>query len=244
MKEKVLSNKHKILKMFLLSVSIALVNIVAFSKAFFGISIHSENTLVMTFSIFIPVMSIIIFFYEGYAILNAKEKVQYHITIDELVSSEDCKKALQKYIKIFPFLADELKILIRQIERIEVKQEALIEYLKQNNRDNTFLVQEGKEAELFLLKNVKRVLGKCIIMGALDQDDTDEDSRNVYQEQINEFHKIIKSNEKNLDEFDIFLEEVSKMGEKPLEENIGLKSTIEAMRQIRGVGSLKINKES
>ncbi len=239
MKGKLLARKF--LKMLLLGTVIAIINIVAFSKAFFGISIHSENKLITTFSIFIPIMSLFTFFYVSYSILNAKEKRQYRLDMAELKEPENYKDAIRKYIKIFPFLSNELESLLMQIKRMEIKEQALEEYLKQNNQTDNFLLQEGKDAQLFLLSNVKRVLNKCIIMGALDKDDTN--SRNVYQKQIDEFHEIIKSNEKNLDEFDIFLEEVSKIKEKPLSENIGLQCTIQAMRQLRGADSITNYKE-
>ena len=67
--------------------------------------------------------------------------------------------------------------------------------------------------------------------------------------QVGKIHKVIDVNEKSIDEYDQFLEEVSHQGEKLLVENESLKATVLAMRQIRGADSINFsfterNKES
>ncbi len=226
-------SKRRILKLFLLCIILVAINILAFSKAAFGISIHSDNLFAIICSIFIPIFSVIIFFVEGNSILNQKDKARC-IELDELKEdSSDYKKKIKQVQKDLPFLTDELNELKNQIRRMDKKQEALFEYIKQNNKNEDLLKDEAKKARQFLLNNAKIILSKCIIIGALDQDVTITDFRNIYQEQIQDFKRIIKFNEKILDEFDCFLEEVIKSGASPVEDNISLQSTIEALRQIR-----------
>ena len=146
---------RKILKMSILCAFIAIINILAFSKAFFGISIHSGDRIAVTCSIFIPLMSCIVFGYGSYTILNASEKIKYHVDIAELKDSKDYEEALRRNEKALPFLSKELKTLEMQIQRMGKKQQALLEYLKQNNKDEQFLGQEAENARLFLLNNVK-----------------------------------------------------------------------------------------
>ena len=234
--------KNKITKLFILNFSIAIINILAFSKAFFGISVYEDSILIVTCSIFIPIMSIIIFLYGNWSILNQEKARGLNIEMDALKDSRDYEDILEKNAKKIPFLSNEFEQLREQIKRMDQKEEALLEYLKQNNREDQFLKAEAENARAFMLQNVRRVLSKCIIIVALDKDN-DKDSRNVYLEQKEEISSVIRNNEKTLDEFDIFLEEVSKMGEKPLEENISLQSTIKAMRQIRGADTMHISFE-
>lgn len=232
--------KKKILKLSSLCFLIAIINILAFSKAFFGISIYSDNLIAKTFSIFIPIASVFAFLYGGNEILDKKEKIGYYVDVNELENSEDYMVALRKNAKKLPFLAKELNMFSEQIQRIERKYDALVELLKQDNKQDKFLVNEAENAKSFLLSNVKRGLRTCILINAMDKDESTADGRNVCKEQIKELEKIIDANERNLDEFDLFLEEVSKMGEKPLQDNLSLQCTIKAMRQIRGVDSTNI----
>lgn len=235
--------RKKLIKIGIFSMCIVIINIFVLSRGILNFSVHSDNVVIATCSIAIPVISLIFLCLYVYSILNSKisEEKKVNYDIYNLKTEDDYMRALESVLKTHYGLENELNTLVNQVNRIQKKHNALLNFLEQNNNtSNTFLIQESENAKLFLLHNIQTVLSKFIILEVLDHD-VEENQKNIFQEQMIEINKIIDNNEKTLDEYDIFLKEVSKMGEKPMKENTNLQCTITALQQLRDANNNVLN---
>ena len=219
----------KYVKMFFFNFLLVVVNVLFFSKGFIGASIHHENVVIAGLSIALPIIDIILLVYINYSLLNQKNKIEYDI--NEIIDVEDYKKAVMQAKKRLKFLSFQLDEMLSQIEEIERKKGALLEYLRQNNQVNGVFVEEAVNTEQYILKNIKKILNKCIL---IEPSTSMEVANKEYKEQMEYITNTIKKNEETLEKFQDFLYEVSLYGEKETPEDISLQSTIQVLRQLRG----------
>ena len=88
----------RITKLAILNVTISLINIVLFSKAFVGLEISIQSPLTAAFGVMCIFLSIIAFIYGNYKILNAVTPPQPKIADTRFETLESCNVLLTEYI--------------------------------------------------------------------------------------------------------------------------------------------------
>lgn len=214
----------KVLKIIALDFSIAVINVLVFSKGFLGASVRSENILIVGISIFIPMVSIILGLYLNLKLLKSFDEIELSYDIQELEEPEEYIKALEESKEKLPFLSNEFEELAVQVKRILRKNRALKEYLEQMNLEHFNMEEEIDNSLQYVLENINRALGKTILISAKDK------NRSQDEQAIRE---IIDCNELYLQKYDNFLDEVSELKREPLKDTTELDARIKSLETFR-----------
>lgn len=217
-----------IYKMVCVNLVIAVFNIILYSKKLIGLPVFSSNIVLQATSVTAILMSVISFLYANYKILYPKvveavveEVLQKKMPIDTYI---DRLRSLTN----IPFASSEIEFAIRQYESFRRKQVSLGEVIElNNNKSMDILLSTSVETENFLAENYRRIAMRLVIL-----DITDE--REYQTKYCQRVKKILQKNEETLDKFDLLLEEISLMGDNVDLSNLGLLSTIDALRMLRG----------
>lgn len=228
-----MSNK---LKIILFNGMLIIFNIVLFSPGLIGISIHHDNVVLAGLAIAIPVIDIVTIIYVNYRLLSQTENKKDN-KIEKLEGTEDYKISIKKARKRLKALTEQFDLMIKQIDEIEHKKEALLDYLKQNQLDDKFFIEEAENTEAYLFKRIKTILNKCILLDeSLDETAFCEE----YREEIFYINQLLSKNEIVLDKFQDFLTEVFFYKEKEIQGNTSLETTIEVLRELRKQSDFQI----
>ncbi len=214
----------KVLKIIALDFSIAVINVLVFSKGFLGASVRSENLLIVGISIFVPMVSIILGVYVNLRLLSSFDEVELSYDIQELKEPEEYIKALEEGKEKLPFLSNEFEELAVQVKRILRKNHALKEYLEQMNLEHFNMEEEIDNSLKYILENINRALGKAILISVKDKNHS-QDEQSI--------REIIDCNEVYLQKYDNFLDEVSKLKREPLKDTTELDARIKSLETFR-----------
>ncbi len=215
-------NTKKILKLALLNIGIALLNIGLFSPGLVNIKMGGSNPLHAAIGGTAIFMSVIIFFYGNYMLISQKHRI---IQIKEITNSEDCILALKQACgkRIF---ANDISIMLEQAESLSKKKEKIRNVLLQkfNIIDTVFERFSGtiSDVEYVFFTNIKSILNKIY---AFDEDDYERigsstnrkkfssnyiDSKlSIYNEYITYIKNAMSDNEDILLKLDALLLEIS-----------------------------------
>ena len=120
--------KNRAIKLLILNLVIALLNIVFFSKGMVGLS-FSGGAFSAALAATVIVMSLIAFGYGNYTLLFTEsekpEPVIQFLKKNELSKPEEYIDALEEKRKDNPFFDEEISIAVEQIRRIQEKDVAL-----------------------------------------------------------------------------------------------------------------------
>lgn len=216
-------DKNKIyLKLILTNLAIIIVDVICFSPAFIGLSFDSESALISALSVTLVVVSILLFVYLNYRILNS-ENLKHDYNIEKASGNDDYISILRKFINI-SFYQKEVGTLIDQIERFERKEDKFNNILYQKFQDdeenkNLFL-DVSKEAHTIFIKNVKKLVN---LFSIFDEEEYKEflikygsipkEKQELYNENLNDVREIIKSNENILLNVDKLINETTRFGD-------------------------------
>lgn len=240
-------SKGKIIKLVLINVSIALLNVIVFSPGFINLIIGGESILKTALAITIIIMSIVTFLAGNYFVLIAKEK---RISVEKLETKEDLIKALKDQDKKRTFARD-ISNILKQIQRMEDKREVIKDILLQKFNEGELSYQKFNSAVVDIEKvfymNIKSIINKVNIFDEEDYFRVSKDSNkananmqlikeklSIYNSYIIFVKEAIEDNEEILLRLDKFLLELSKFNS--LEDG-----EIEGMNEIREIEEL-INK--
>lgn len=212
-----------IIKLTVLNIGIALLNVVVFSSGIMAIEIGGTSAFETAFGVTFIIMSISIFILGNYSLLIKKEK---KIKSNEIKTSFDCIEALKDNKNKKTFLKD-ISILLEQIQRIEKKKEMITEILLQkfNSSEMSYSKFQGGiiEIEKLFYLNIKSVINKLNIFDEGDYLRVNEECREanlskefieekirIYNEYISFVKDSIEDNEQILLKLDKLLLELSK----------------------------------
>lgn len=217
-----MKNNKVYFKLILINLMIVLVNIICFSPAFIGLSFNSDNALIIAGSVTIIVLSILLFVYLNYRILNS-ENLKHDYNIEKLEDNEDYINILKKFKDII-FYNNEILTLIDQIERFERKEQKIKNILYQKFQEdienkNIFL-EVSDEANLLFIKNVKKLVN---LFSIFDEEEYNEflkkygkippERQALYNENLLDVRNFIQSNENILLNFDKLINETTRFGD-------------------------------
>ncbi|NBJ16899.1 MAG: hypothetical protein FNP40_15345 [Dehalobacter sp. 4CP] len=214
---------NKILKLLGLNIGIAAVLIVIFSPGIVGLKIGGSGAFVTALSCTILFICAVLFLYGNYKMLMEKVKM---VQTKELDSPEEYAAALRlhRHKKTF---AETIDLLTGQIERIEKKQETIIDVLQQKFSPSEMSFQKFQAVvtevgEVFYI-NIKSIINR---LNAFDEEDyifitrkagksLSEEFRkeklSVYHEHMAFVSNAAQQNEQILLKLDKLLLEISKL---------------------------------
>ena len=244
-------SKKQIIKLILLNLIIAFVNVILFSRGFIGLTLEGDALLV-AFAVTEIVMSVIAFGYGNYKILFSEPHEEIKLlkggelneTKNYLEALIDChgKKVLDKYL-------DEA---MDQLSRLQEKDKALDTILLQyfQPTEMTYIKFQGviDSVQQLFYNNIKKMINRVIIFDDKDYQRTIEKinklrydphspssqagrQMQIYEEQIDNIKGIVDDNELILVKMDTLLNEIIKLDDMSGQE---LENT-DVMREINSL---------
>ncbi|MEJ6950762.1 hypothetical protein [Natronospora cellulosivora (SeqCode)] len=157
-----------IIKLALLNIGIAMLNIILFSEGFIGIKIGGFSVFETSLAVTVIVMSAVIFIFANYKLLFEKNEI---IHTKDLKTSADYIDALKHNLTKKTFAKDILNI-IEQTEKFDKKKKTIKNILLQkfNKNEMSYSKFEGVllNVESVFYLNIKSIINK---LNAFDEDD-------------------------------------------------------------------------
>lgn len=161
-------DNKKIIKLLALNISIALINLILFSKGLVGISFSESSVVLIALGITSIFMSSVIFFYGNYKLVTVQPKA-----IEKLVlnTREDLISAL-KLANGKKTFQTEMNLFLEQMDRFIHKEETIHQVLLQKFDQSEMSFQKFESTinavEDVFYMNIKSVLNR---LAAFDEDD-------------------------------------------------------------------------
>ena len=212
-------------KLILLTIILAIIDVIIFSPGIYGLTFSSNSILFLT----IIIVNIVVLLFEC-LYLTHSTTAKYGYDLDKLKTSNDYKSALESRLcKDSPFTS-EIKQALSQLDSITRKKNVLSELLEQNNQEHfTALIELGDQATNFLFNNIRKILNRIAIF--------DSDSANSLENEHKSYiQKLLKSNENILIEFNKLLTEVSQMDDTSSDDTLSniLSDMTNSLKALRG----------
>ncbi len=212
----------KWIKILLLNLGIAAVNIAVFSKAFLGLSLLAGSTLAMTTAWFTLIASCGGFFYFNNKLLTPHST--YALIAEKIHSIDDCVGVFEEAIQKGDVFDDDILKNLNQIKRYKRKRKTIDEILLQKFTSKEITYQKFKkvldEVEEVMYLNMRSILNK---MAAFDVEEYEnlqkkgfpanevsEEKMSIYNEYIYFVKSATKTNEDILLKLDKVLLEISR----------------------------------
>lgn len=218
---------EKIVKIVLLNLIIAIVNVVAFSPGLLGLKISDSDIMGTTISIFIMTLSVLMFIYFNWQFITF-QKPSFTYDFETLKTPNDYFKAIKNAKNQASGFVDEITDLEEQLRKILRKNESIEEYLTQMKMDNFTVVTDvmPKSVE-FICNQINLALSKIILFCAKENDDDFEDEKR-------QLRAIVSRNDDYLRLYDKLIDELSMRKDRNNTfETVNLESTIDALSTIR-----------
>lgn len=215
--------KKKFLKLFALNASIIFINILAFSNWCIGLTI-GKSVIQTLISIFLIVISAIVFFKGNNIILNGRKKAPTKVQ-KKLVSDEDFKMELLKCMDKHEFKSEATQA-IEQIERLRKKTDTLDLILQQHFEKDSLTYEKFHytimNIEKLFFENLRKMILKITIFDQDEYNNLAKENKNIsesaalqrnaiFKEYINYVNAIIEKNEGILIKLDNLTLEISKL---------------------------------
>ncbi len=221
-------------KLVLTNLGIATADILCFSNLGLGLSFVSPNPLVKAGAITTLVMSAFVFVYSNISLLKGKPAPTL-VVEPPVMTIRDYVSALRERSEKLPFAADDLGQAIGQAEEFYRKEEALHRIIAFNNgKSMRVLTETGDETEAYLGEILRQLVKRSLVLDPTDAGRYES----AYRAGI---RQLVDKGEETLDQFGVFLGEVSRMGDQVDLKHTGLLSSIEALQRLRGSGSPELN---
>ena len=215
--------KNIILQLLKLNITIILINIIIFSPGLLGVEIGGTSIFFTALGTTVILMSIIIFIAGNYNILTTPNK---EITIYKVDTPEECIEALKENKSKRTF-ANDIDILLEQIDRFDKKKETIYDILLQKFNSSEMSYSKFKsvivDIEELLYINIKSVINKINIFDQQEYDKIYKDIRhrkinnniinekkNMYEQYVSFVRESTEDNEQILLKLDKVLLELSK----------------------------------
>lgn len=216
--------------LYLIDAIIAAVNIFFFASYEYSFSPARPGNFFMT--IVVVFMSAVTHFLAHYLIPDEKEKMLSQL--NSILQSEESQfdtymMQLKNIKRSNPGYAYVIDTFVGQIEAFFKKEEALMRLISLNNgKAQEFLVSRNNDVQIFILKNLKKLVKRLIAHSAKT-----EKNRSVNIDEESGIAEILNNNSELIDRYDQLLDEVSKMGDDFNIEDPGLQSVIESLQALR-----------
>lgn len=214
--------RKKVEKLVLINLLLAAGMIFAFSRVGLNLSLWG-NTLQLAGALTVLILGAVLFFYLNGRVLFARERPG--LLEDKELAAQ--RVELKKLEAILPFASGEIRVAQRLLERFRGKEQALFRVAALNgNRGMKFLLATNYDAKVTLVELLRLMVRRLTILDATDEQRYREN--NAFQ-----IRDILDRMRALLDQYDVFLEEVSKMGAHLNVNDKKLLSSIEVLRTLR-----------
>jgi len=178
------------------------------------------------------IMSVCFFFALNYSYLKALfQKTEYVIDFANESEENFYRRELRNFIELTPPLfTPQINAALTQMDSIDQKRENLIEILSRNKSDCPDLLQTCDETDGIITQNIRAVLNRLTIVRGIDP--ISPQSKELYTKHAEVIDKALQKNYSILASFDDFLTYAAGMKDKIIEEDIGLKASITALKQL------------
>lgn len=220
-----LLNNRKAGKLFVLIISIVLINIVILSPGLIGVEIGGGNALETTTGITLLIISTLVLAYGSYSLLYKTPAV---LPVKDIKTQEDYREGLLYYRDI-KVLKKDIILAVDQLDRMGKKKETLLDVLDQRFDPSELSYKKFfsviTEVENLFQQNVRGMLNKINVFDASKLSDfNDQQQSAIFSEKImqqkselyNEYLTYVKgyigANEEILLKLDKLLLEISMLG--------------------------------
>ncbi|MDR1688953.1 MAG: hypothetical protein LBS21_10140 [Clostridiales bacterium] len=196
-----------------------------------GNSLAGENPIIRAVCYTALVMSVILFFMLNHSFLKVlvdkPVKVSSKPTLPDDVNY---RRALSKYKLLIPGFASQISQAYDQLDAIDQKRENLKEILRRNKSDCPDLLATCDETDDIITQNVRAILNRLTIISGVDK--ASPHAKGLYAKHAEEIGSILEKNYGILASFDDFLTYAAGMKDKIIEEDVGLKASITALKSL------------
>ena len=237
---------QKYLKMGIFNLLLIIVDVFCLSNGFLGLLSDKDNTLAFAGGITLIIMSIVLFFYVNYTLLQGKE--HHDFNVKDLEASKDYIEVLNSLKNKQVFEASILEA-IEQIKRLERKNKSYKEIYYQKFQEDSNGTNYGfddiiSDTEKLLYKNIDKMINVLIIFDYVEyrqlvtkvKRDHHEEKIKLMNDSINYVTDIIRKNEEILLNEDKLLIEMSKIGDTEEDDEVNLArihDIVESMKELR-----------
>lgn len=222
--------KKTILKLIITNLAVIIADSAAIS-ILFGKSALRYNPVAVAVCITVLIMSVIVFFALNYSYLKTLfAKTEYVFDLASEPDEVNYRKALSKYKERIPAFSTQIEAALTQLESIDQKRENLIEILSRNKSDCPDLLRTCDETDEIITQNIRAILNRLTIVSGIDP--KNPQAKEHYTKHALQISQVLDKNYGILASFDDFLTYAAGMKDKIIEEDIGLKASITALKQL------------
>jgi len=177
------------------------------------------------------IMSAFCFFALNFSYLKALyKKTELILTYGDAPDEEFYRKELRDFKDKIPSFAHQIDAALTQMDSIDQKRGNLIDILSRNKSDCPDLLKTCDETDDIITQNIRAVLNRLTIVKGIDP--LSPESKELYAKHAGVIDKVLQKNYGILASFDDFLTYAAGMKDKIIEEDIGLKASITALKQL------------
>lgn len=221
--------KKTVMKLILTNLAIIIADSAAVS-ALFGNSALSYNSVATALGVTVLIMSVIVFFVLNHSYLKVLfAKPEYIFDLPSEPDEINYRKELLKYKERIPSFSAQIDTALDQLNSIDQKRENLIEILNRNKSDCPDLLATCDETDDIITQNIRAVLNKLTIVSGIDP--KTPQAKELYTKHAVTINQVLEKNYGILESFDDFLSYAASLKDKIIEEDMGLKAAITALKQ-------------
>lgn len=221
----------------LFNAALSLINIILFAKPFLNLDLSGKNAVSTAFGVMVIVMTVIVFFYGNYRLLQPKKQPALpQLKEKDIQTLDECAAGVLFYINNnVKTYADNLNDVLQQISRMQRKEAALQLTLKERFDESELSYHKFQGAvdsmEEIMILNIKSLLNR---INAFDEEEYEElmvkqrmkgtnisDSdrkilvsrQSIYEEYMAFVERSVANNEELLIRLDKLMLEISKLSE-------------------------------
>lgn len=222
--------KKTIIKLIITNLAIIIADSAAVS-VLFGNSALSYNSVATALGITVLIMSVIVFFALNYSYLKILlAKTEHVFDLSSVPDETNYRKELTKYKDRIPTFSAQIDAALNQLNSIDQKRENLIEILNRNKSDCPDLLATCDETDNIITQNIRTILNRLTIVSGIDP--KTPQAKEQYTKQAVIINQVLEKNYGILDSFDDFLTYTASLKDKIIEEDVGLKAAITALKQL------------
>ncbi|MDR1805246.1 MAG: hypothetical protein LBQ80_00530 [Clostridium sp.] len=220
----------RLLQMLALNGGIALVNILAFSRAFFGLSFSASSPLLLAAAITVPLMSAVAFIYGNLRLLKPSEATAVIQALPDSARLADWLPRMRDAQRESPAFKGALVRLIEQAERFDRRQATIQALLLQKFRPEelSYIRFDGAVTglEQVMCRGLRRLFSRMAAfdqgeynrlkgMGALSQ--TQAQRLALYKESLEAAERTELAGDEILLKLDMLADELAKLGDEDID---------------------------
>jgi len=213
-----------VLRLVLFNIILVVINVLCFSKGFFGFSLQDNRNWVKALSITIFIMDVLLFLVINFQELVTFFKYQESYEKKKKYEPKEYIDAFKKYQNNNSEIGLIAKQAIEQLKSFEEKQEAFNIVMQRNEKNYRSLAEEMHNTKKVLCENARKLLNELTVWKVSER-------KRANPKKIQYMDRILQDSGEILLKLDQFLEAVSRMHNKNYSEYLTLDDVTKFLKQ-------------